>query len=796
MTLLPIHLQFIVQEVFVLRSRFSILWLLALLHGPAMSQSGTCSFRLSGSVIDQHDRTPLPYAEIFLLEVERGVVADEQGNYAMVGLCAGSYTVRVTHLGCEPVIRKLELRADLVLDVRLEHHAHELHEFEVARTRPDEHVGQANEGLDKPAMERSAGRTLGEMLATMAGVNVLSSGPTIAKPVIHGLSGNRILTLNQGIRQEDQQWGAEHAPSLDPLTSERITLVKGAAAVQYGSDALGGVVITEPVELPRDTGLHGEVRAQGVLNGKGGGGYGMLQGGVKGVRGLGWRVQGSGRYLGDSRSANYMLSNTGVREGGASATMGYRDHRWNSIVYYSYFTRELGILRASHIGNLTDLNSAISSGRPWYTGDFSYAIASPRQLVQHHLAKAEVGYAVSDRGRVQLTYGYQADDRQEFDVRRGGRSNIPALDLFLLTHTGEAVWKHWIGQRLHGKMGVSGLHQENFNQPGTGVSPLIPNYRKRSGGVFILEHLPLGSRLELEFGARLESTLLHVAKYNTDDVLITPEHAFTNHALSLGANWTVKDSLRIRFNISSAFRPPHVSELYSAGLHHGAAAIETGDDQLKSERSLKAVVDLEGSWLEGRTTAQLTFYADRIHDFIYLRPAGQQLTVRGAFPVFQYTATQAQLVGMDMRFDQRIARKWTWEFRGSTVRARDLEQDEWLFQMPSDRVENSVSYEFPAKGEWSGLELGLTSTLVLQQERIPHGLDFSAPPGTYHLVGCHASATKAMGKQQLRIGLRGANLFNTTYRDYMDRFRYYADARGLDLTLWITCTFGSPRPAK
>lgn len=774
-------------------SRYVHCCLFLLLGTLALAQQEPCVFVLNGTVLDQHDRTALPFAEVYIVEAERGAVADEEGRFSIERLCLGTYTIRVTHLGCEPVLRKVNMRSDEGMEFRLEHHAHELHEFEVARTRPDEHVGQAHAEVDKEAMERSAGRTLGEMLATLPGVNVLSSGPTIAKPVIHGLSGNRVLVLNQGIRQEDQQWGSEHAPSLDPLTSERITVVKGAAAVQYGSDALGGVVIAEPVELPRDTGLKGEVRMLGALNGRGGGTHGMLQGGVRGLRGVGWRVQGSGRKLGDSRSPDYVLSNTGVRESGASATVGYRDHRWNATAYYSYFARELGILRTAHIGNLTDLRAAISSGEPWYVGDFTYAITAPRQEVQHHLAKAEVGYAVSDRGRVQLTYGYQANDRQEYDVRRSGRSGIPALDLFLITHTGEAVWKHWLGSRVHGKLGVSGLQQENFNEPGTGVRPLIPNYRKRSGGVFILEHAPINERLELEFGGRLESTLLQVARYDATDRLVRPEHGFSNHALSFGANWSVKDSLSIRFNVSSAFRPPQLSELYSEGLHHGAAAIEVGDDALRSERSLKAVVDLEAAWCEGRLATAVTLYADRIHDFIYLRPAGTELTVRGAFPVFHYASTQAMLTGLDARAAYRFAKDWCWELRASTVRGRDQRNDEWLFLMPADRMENVITHTFASQGKWSAIEVSATSAVVTRQDRIPFGLDFSMPPSCYHLVGCHASVTRSLGHHQLRFGLRGTNIFNTTYRDYMDRFRYYADARGLDLNLWITWTFGNGR---
>lgn len=770
------------------RSRFllvvaSCLWCLALHAQP-------CEFSLSGRVLDEHDGQVLAFAEVFIPALGVGSVADEQGRYRIEGLCAGTYRVRVAHLGCEPIERQVVLSRSAVMDFRLEHHAEELRELEVIQRRPDEHVGQAHAQMDERAMEKAAGRTLGEMIAVIPGVTALSSGPTISKPVVHGLTGNRVLVLNQGIRQEDQQWGSEHAPNLDPFSSDRITVVKGAASVQYGSDAIGGVVITEPVELPRQGPMSGEVRGLGMLNGRGVGGNALLQGGVKGLRGLGWRVQGSGRSMGDSRSADYNLSNTGMHESGASASIGYRSHRWSASAYGSWYARELGILRAAHIGNLTDLQNAINTGRPWYIGDFTRSIEAPRQTVEHLLAKAEAGYAVTERGRLVLTYGYQADDRQEYDIRRGGRGSTPALDLQLTTHTGDAVYKHWIGRQVHGKAGFSGVYQENINIPGTGIRPLIPNYRKESAGAFLIEHLAITEKLELEAGARIEKTHLLVAKYTANDVLIRPERDFLNHAVSVGLNWSATESTRIRFNLSSAFRPPHVSELHSEGLHHGSAAIERGDAALASERALKAVMDLESDLLNGRARLLITAHASRINGFIYLRPNGYELTIRGAFPVFDYVATDALLGGLDASFDLRIAGPFTWRLRASTVHGRDLVQEEWLFQMPSDRMENSIVFAPRTAGRWKEFEVSATSSLVFEQRRIPEGLDFTTPPPTYHLLGLSASAARPLGKNELRVGLRGSNLLNAAYRDYLDRFRYYSDARGLDLALWITYRFG------
>ena len=747
--------------------------------------------RLSGTVIDDHDAGPLSFAEVFLPEIQRGALADAQGLFHIDGIPTGTYLVRVMHLGCDPVERRVVVNRDLVLTFRLEHHAAELHELEVIAERPDENVGMAATTVERDAQEQGAGRTMAEMIASIPGVNMVSSGPTIGKPMIHGLYGNRVLLLNQGIRQEDQQWGTEHAPNLDPFSTDRITVVKGAASVQYGADAIGGVVITEPVELPNKPGWGGEFRGVGLYNGRGGGANAMVQAGSARIRGLGFRVQGSYRMLGDSEAPRYVLSNTGMDELGVSGTIGLKRHWGHATAYYSYFQRELGILRASHIGNLTDLRNAVERGEPWFQAPFGYAIDAPRQTVAHHLAKAEVAYRITDTDQLVLTYGYQADDRQEFDTRRGGRSAIPSIDLFLYTHTADLTWKHWLGSKLHGKLGLSGNYQDNFNVPGTGVRPLLPDHIERNGGIYLLEHYPVNDRLELEAGLRVEGTFIRVAKFDADDVYITPEHRFTNHAFSVGGNWALHRDLRLRFDISSAFRPPHVSELYSEGLHHGSAAIELGDPALDSERAFRSSVDLEGRHFKERLTTNLTLHTGIIDNFIYLRPGGYRLTIRGAFPVFNYVATDVLLSGMDASITYRLIGSWSLRSRFSMVRGRDRSLDEHLFQMPADRWDNALLMEVDTLGAWRAAQFSVTSTWVLEQTRIPLGLDFIDPPRAFHLLGVSASVARPAGSGEWRFGITTSNLLNTAYRDYLDRFRYYTDARGMDLALWVRWSFGN-----
>ncbi len=303
------------------------------------------------------------------------------------------------------------------------------------------------------------------------------------------------------------------------------------------------------------------------------------------------------------------------------------------------------------------------------------------------------------------------------------------------------------------------------------------------------EKFSAGTRIEA--GARLDATHIDVFTYNAQDLWTTPKHEFLNHALSAGLNWQLRDSLTLRANVSSAFRAPQVSELYSNGLHHGAAAIEIGDPTLRAEQAVKATADLDVYAFRGKVHANLTVHTARIDHYILLEPDGFQLTIRGAFPVFRYVATNASIHGADATVQWQATPHWAWRIRASLVRGFDREKATWLYQMPADRVENSLIYKTGNVGSWRDFDIALTSTAVLHQWRVPSGLDFMEPPRAYHLLGVSASMARPLGNgKELRFGLEGYNLLNTAYRDYLDRFRYYANASGIDLSIWVRYSFG------
>ncbi len=235
--------------------------------------------------------------------------------------------------------------------------------------------------------------------------------------------------------------------------ANRISVVKGASALSYSGNSLGGIVLVEPGNIPNDSILSGDINY--IFQSNGTGHTLNTHFGRKDHRAA-WRVTGTLKVLGDMKSADYYLTNTGKREGDLAVQLEKKiSGKWRTSLYYSLYNTNIGILRGSHIGNTTDLEEALSREEPFYTKvAASYNITSPRQEVQHHLLKIEAHYLVSENQSLQLEYGGQIDRRKEFDVRRGGRSDIPALSLWQNSQFAQGVYNYSFANGYSIKTGV------------------------------------------------------------------------------------------------------------------------------------------------------------------------------------------------------------------------------------------------------------------------------------------------------------------------------------------------------
>jgi iron complex outermembrane recepter protein len=401
-----------------------------------------CTLTYAGKITDGDTKELLKGAVVELKDIGVKVVTDTNGIFMVKGLCSGHYDVTITHVGCQPLTTHIHINDDYEKEYQLPHAYNQLEAVTVVTNN----INVINSSdLKAQQLDALKGLSLGETIKNIPGVSVLQTGTNIYKPVIHGLHSSRVLIINNGIRQEGQQWGNEHAPEIDANLANRISVVKGAATIRYGGDAIGGVVLVEPKLLRLVPGVGGEFNLGAFSNNRMVSFSSMIDGNFKKNNAISWRLQGTVKRGGNSKTPNYWLDNSGIQEYNFSVAAGYKKNNWGTDVFYSQFNTKLGIFSGSHIGNLTDLVNAINSVSPpdYITNaGFTYRIDRPYQKVQHHLLKSKTYLNTGAIGRLNVIASFQYNNRLEFDKKRFQSSeDVPQLDLSIGTAGLDILWK-------------------------------------------------------------------------------------------------------------------------------------------------------------------------------------------------------------------------------------------------------------------------------------------------------------------------------------------------------------------
>ncbi|WP_276725451.1 TonB-dependent receptor [Capnocytophaga granulosa] len=744
-------------------------------------------------IVEDKAGQPLPSAVVHF--VGKHFVSDAKGRVNIPNLAKGKYPIKVNYLGFLDYEAIVAIPAVNPYKVVMQEEVNQL-----AGTTLIGHVAKpvtASVAIDKPKLQQKSGEELAKVLTTVAGVSMIQTGATIAKPVIHGLHSNRILILNNEVRQEGQQWGADHAPEIDPAVADKITVIKGADAVRYGSDALGGVVVIAPNQLPYGDGLHGQLSPSFASNGRKSATTLKLESGLPGLLHWAWRVQGTLKRSGDIHTADYMLNNTAAAEANFSAAIGMRQEAGSAELFYSRYENESGVFYGSHIGNLDDLLARFEIGRPLTTYPFSYSIEAPKQKVIHHLLKAKAYYFLPFGGKLTAQYAFQKDIRQEFSVRRLDRTRIPALNMWLTTHLAEVFWENMDTQYWKTLVGGSFSLQDNYNQPGTGVVPVIPNFASVGYGAFAIEKYHK-DKWNAEAGLRYDYKYLSADGYDMYSQRYGGEHDFHNITYSLGGAWQATPHTALSSNIGVAWRAPQVNELYSSGLHHGAGTYNLGEASLSPETGAKWITSLSYTHPERGIYLTADAYVQLIKNYIYDYPTGETRTLfSGVYPIFQYTQADALFRGVDIDASLRLAQwgafaqRLSYGLRGSVVFANELKTDRYFPFIPAPRLSQSLEWKAQLKGLFQTLEASIGHTFVAKQTRFEPSQELVATtPDAYHLFEAAIGGTIAIGEQQtLSVRLSCENLFNQLYKEYTNRFRYYAHDLGRNVYLRLNYNF-------
>jgi len=787
-----------------------------------------CNYKLSGNIHDFHDGSAITGATIYIKTLDRYTTSNIEGNYTIEDLCKGLLTFEVSHLGCETKIIKVQINGDTQYEINMEHHIEELNEIKIdASGNPKLTKTSQESQLKTKTLERFSAFSLGDALKHISGVSSINTGNTIVKPVINGLHSSRVVVMTNGVRLQDQEWGIEHAPNIDLNAAGSINVIKGANSLAYGGDAIGGVIVLKPQKISLKDSLYGKTIVSGQTNGRG---YSIASTLTKSWQ-KGWYFTGqaSAKRFGDFEAPDYSLTNTGLNSKGFSVNTGFKTFEKGFNVYYSYLNNQIGILRGSHIGNVEDLNNAINlqnlvgiiNKEPLATEDFSYEINAPRQDVTHQIIKADFYKRFKKFGRLEVLYDFQNNQRFEYDVRVGDDRNKPAIDLTLKTHTLKSSLKIDTNTNAVYRFGLALGFQNNFANPETGVRRLIPDYDKYDAGVFAISNFKLNDNTNLDFGLRYDFNKIDAKKfyrtsrwiergYDVDfanividdlgtQLLVNPVLNYHNVSASAGMSHKFNDKNTIIFNYGLSNRAPNSSELFSDGLHHSAARIELGDLRIKQETSHR----ISGSYQFKNKSLSLNLesFLNHINDYIFIKPTGTEQTIRGAFPVWDYIQTDALLYGLDVTANYNFSRKWFLNNKSSFIKGRDLIKKEALIDIPSFKTVNVLGY---LNKKWLNFNAELQSELILMQNDYPNNnfevyiptteefilLDISTPPPTYHLMHFESDITiKLSEKTDLNVGINVTNIFNTSYREYLNRLRYFADDLGRNFMLQLKLNY-------
>lgn len=706
-------------------------------------------------------------------------------------LCPGNYRLVILQSGYQPVDTSFVLTQSLDLRLQLIPEIKQLHEVEIHDDRSDENGFRTLQSstLQAAAFQLNSGKPLGEMLKEVSGVSSLQSGPTISKPIIHGLHSNRILLINNGIRLESQQWGTEHAPEIDPFNVAKVTVLKGAAGLRFGSDAIAGVVLMEPYEMSSEKGLKADVRLLGNSNGLQGGASARIEKTFGGkLQGMGMRIQGTLKNGGNVQTPHYYLANTGMRERDASASWQLNRKKLALELSGSVFSTQIGIFTGSHVGNVDDLLAAFSNLKPIDSVGFERKIDRGYQTVLHGTAKARVCYHFSDTKKIELVYGLQHNRRKEYDSGLP-YSNDPAVmlaaqaDFKISTHTADLLYQAHLGKHYTLNSGLSLMTQGNVFQ-GLEYRALIPNFRNYGSGAFAALTRQW-KKWQAEAGLRYDYRWLECYRLDyTTLATYAVQRDFSNVSFSSGAtyDWTKQFSLSV--HAGSAWRAPNVNELYGNGVHQSAASFEIGDSTMQSERAYQ--LSISGVWETEKSRVELGVYRNQIDHFIYLKPLLKPVvTIAGAYPAFQQTQVNAIFSGVDLDVKTNIWKNLKVGGKLALIRGYNSSIQDYLVYTPPARVDAYLLLE--GKPSIKGMKpfIKLSGHYSAQQKNVPEKSDYVAPPAAYFLM--QVDAGMSIGKKHpIELSISVWNLLNTTYREYLNRFRYFADEQGRSVVVRLT----------
>lgn len=753
---------------------------------------------LSGHVLAQETGETLTGAHIFIPDLHKGTTTDVAGFFEISNLPQSSFLVEVGYLGYSNQVIRVEISGRTEIEVELIHAAIEM--AEVVVTGPSaSSERQLNPiptlVIDGISSNKLATKNVIDAIARLPGISQISTGGAISKPVIRGLGYNRVIVLNNHIRQEGQQWGDEHGIEIDEYSVDRVEIIKGPGSLKYGSDAMAGVIHFLPPKPVSEGRIMGHLLANYQTNNHLQG-YSAMNAGN--INGLNWLARLSSKTAGNYENAyDGPVYNSGFKELNFNGSLGINKKWGFSRLNFSRFDQTIGLVEGQRdeLGHF--LREVVVGGQTVeeqsVTGDDlkGYDIGVPSQGILHQKVSTN-NKLFLDRSVLSLNLAYQQNSRQEFEDPL--HEDEAELAFLLNTFNYDLQYLLPVFDEWQPSIGINGMVQNSLNE---GEEFLIPEFNLWDAGVFGFIQRSVGPWY-LNGGVRYDIRHIdsHPLYLNANEEPVgeqvpggtTKFQDFTtdffNFSASFGASFQVTDELTAKLNVSRGFRSPNMSELGSNGVHEGTFRYEVGNPELKPETSLQWDAGLVFN--NEHLSIELGLFHNTVNHFIHIQKLSNSLggdsiiQVDDPSIVFQYVQGDAHLYGGEMVVDIH-PHPWDWlHFENSfsyvrgELKNQRAEASNLPF-MPAPKIHSELRADFKKeKSTWQNLYFRLGLDHTFRQDHVFTAFDTETPSAGYTLF--HAGAgTDIYGKngnKLFSLSIAASNLLDVAYQSHLSRLKY------------------------
>ncbi|HLW31628.1 MAG TPA: TonB-dependent receptor [Aequorivita sp.] len=695
---------------------------------------------LTGNITSNNNES-LP-ATVYLPQLEKGTAADFDGNYSIINIPNGTYTVIYSYLGYATISKKINFsnNKEITKNIQLTESAVEMEEVIVStlfHKLQSENVMKV-ERVSTETLSSSGAVTLADGIRNIAGVEIISTGIGIGKPVIRGLSSNRVLTYTQGVRLENQQFGDEHGLGINEAGIESVEVIKGPASLLYGSDALGGVLYLNPERFASSGETHGDLNSSYYSNTAGiSTNLGIKTSGEK----FKFLARGSYSSFSDYKTgADYYVTNSRFNEKDFKTGIQYLGTKFKSTLRYNYNRSNIGI--ADEIGEQTS----------------SKELELPFQEIDNHILSLD-NTVFFKNSSLDIKGGYLFNDRREFEESTEG------ADLRLKLRTFNYDVKYHLPQmgKFETIIGLQGMFQNNKNE---GEEVLIPDANTSDIGILATSHYHL-EKVDMQAGIRFDNrTIKSEATRDVldDDYIPALDKSFTSFTAALGGKVDFSESLSSRLNFASGFRAPNLAELTSHGVHEGTNRYERGNAALTNEQNYQT--DLSFEYRREHVEIFANGFYNAVNDYIFLSPTSE---IIDNFRVYDYLQDDAKLYGGEFGFHLH-PHPLDWLHLESSFETviGELSNNENLPLIPANSLRNTLRIEFNDGKVRKSSSAFLTLANTFDQS---HPGEFETRTGGYSLLSAGVESIFKIQDSLFKIGINGTNLTNKQYTAHLSRLK-------------------------